>query len=515
MRVRRTPDATALLRLYARLRLHRLQRMDGVATQRKLLLRLVARARSTDFGRAHRFDLVDDVDTFQSSVPLRRYEDFWRDWWEPAFPRLKGVSWPEKIPFFAVSSGTTSGTSKYLPLTKAMIRANNKAGFDLLSFHLHHKPDSRVFGGKSFMLGGSTRLKEEAPGIRSGDLSGIMAAMQSPVLRPLIFPPRRLAAMADWEAKVDAIARAALDVDVRAIAGTPSWLLLQLERIRTLRGPDGPLFPNLSILVHGGIAFGPYRRRFEEVLNDPDVDFREVYPASEGFLAVADRGPEQGMRLNLDHGVFYEFVPVEELDAERPTRHWIANVQPDVNYAVVLSTAAGLWSYVLGDTVRFVETRPPRVLVTGRTSYMMSAFGEHLIAEEVETAVAAAAAEQGADVTDYTLGAVFPVREGDLGHHRLLIEFRSPLADPAAFAAKFDSILIERNDDYRAHREGGFGLGPPQVVPVSAGAFNAWMAASGRLGGQNKVPRILTDRDRFAQLDAFLTGRAQEGGTQR
>ena len=297
--------------------------------------------------------------------------------------------------------------TKYIPCSKEMIAAYSLAGTDMMGFHVRAQPHSRVLGGKSFMLGGSTDLTEEAPGVYSGDLSGIMAANVPVWFRRRMFPPRELALLSDWEEKVARLAEACAGEDIRLIGGTPSWLLIFFDALAEARGvaPNlAALFPNLDILVHGGVDFSPYRRRFTDLLAGGHAELREVYPASEGFIASADRGADggegDGMRLNLSHGLFYEFVPVEELDSASPTRHWIADAEPGVNYALVLSTCAGLWGYVLGDTVELVERDPPRVKVTGRTSYMLSAFGEHLIAAEVEAAVSAAAAEIGASVTD-------------------------------------------------------------------------------------------------------------------
>jgi len=295
------------------------------------------------------------------------------------------------------------------------------------------------------------------------------------------------------------------------LAGVPSWLLILLERARALRG-DGAVnpYPELEMLVHGGVNFEPYRQRFEQLFAGSHAELREVYPASEGFLAAADRGEGEGLRLNLDHGIFYEFVPLEELEAERPTRHWAADLQTGVNYAVVMTTPAGLWSYVLGDTVRFLERDPPRLLVTGRTAYGMSAFGEHLIAEEIERAVAAAAAAIGADVTDYSLGAVHPSGDGEvLGHHRYYLEFAEVPSPEAVerFAATLDERLCALNNDYRDHRSGGVGMGAPEVRVVAPHGFAAWMKARGRLGGQNKVPRIVNDPELFADLERFLQPR--------
>jgi hypothetical protein len=299
-----------------------------------------------------------------------------------------------------------------------------------------------------------------------------------------------------------------LDQDIRVLTGTPSWLLILIDRIlalRARRGDPRPAFPKLELLIHGGVNFAPYLHRFEELLGTSAPDFREVYPASEGFFAAADAGFGAGLRLNLDHGMFFEFVPVEELGRATPTRHWIGNAQPGVNYALAVSTCAGLWSYLVGDTVRLVSRVPARLLITGRTSYSMSAFGEHLIGEEIESAVSTAAARMGADVTDYAMGALFPEPAEPRGRHIYYVEFSQPVARDrlAGFARLLDQELCSRNDDYRAHRSGELAVQTPRVVALMPGSFAAWMRTRGRLGGQHKVPRVIHDRDLLASLDRF------------
>ena len=492
-------DATVLLRAYARYRLGRLGKQDAARTQERTLLSLVRAAQRTDFGAAHEFVQIGAVADFQARVPLRRHEDFWAEYWKDAFPVLIDRTWPGTIPYFAVTSGTTSGVTKYIPCTRSMMRTNTRAAADLLVNHIKNRPQSHVLAGKNFMLGGSTDLVAETRGVRSGDISGIAAAAVPWWARPRYFPPRALAAISDWDEKTERLAALSLTDDIRAVAGTPSWLLLFFDRLAALR-PDSAgrlsaVYPNLELLIHGGVNFAPYRSRFETLLEGGHAELREAYAASEGFIAVADRGDGDGLRLILDNGLFFEFVPIEELDRPRPTRHWIANADIDVNYALVLSSCAGLWSYVLGDTVRLIERAPPRILITGRTSYMLSAFGEHLIGEEIEESVAHAAAAIGAEVSDYCVSARFPESQGERGCHRFMIEFSDTpnVGQIEAFAQALDRALAATNDDYRVHRAQGFGLDPPLVEAFAPGTFAAWMKSRGKLGGQNKVPRIIDD----------------------
>ena len=504
-------DATPLLRVYTRRRAAVLAAQNSIETQRAGLLRLIRRAGNTRFGREHGFDSIRDVSDFQHQVSLRRYEDFWRDYWQPVFPHLGNISWPGRIPYFALTSGTTSGKTKYIPVSPEMSASNRGAVLDLFTWHLEACGDSRLLGGRNFMLGGSTALEELAPGVSAGDLSGIAAREMPLWTRPWSFPPPRLALLADWEDKIDRLAHLSLAEDVRSLSGTPSWVLLFFERLAGLR-PQRPTrigswYPRFELFIHGGVDFAPYRRRFETIFEGSRAEMREVYPASEGFIAVADRGYGEGLRMILDRGLFYEFVPVGEVGAPTPTRHWLATAEPGVDYALVLSSNAGLFGYVLGDTVRLISRQPPRVLVTGRLSCTLTAFGEHLIGEEIEQAIAHAAEEIGTSVTDYMVGPMFPDASEQRGGHRYVVEFAVVPAGAdalARFAAVLDASLSLQNADYRYHRAGDFGMKPPEVVMVPAGSFALWMRARRALGGQHKVPRVSGDGALLQDVETFL-----------
>ena len=502
-------DATPLLRFYARLRQRDLRRRDYEAIQSRQLLQLLRRAAKTRFGREHGFQSIRSVAEYQARVPLRSYEDFWCDYWQPVFPKLSDCTWPGTIHYFALSSGTTAGTTKYIPCSDEMLKSNGKAAADIAVHHAANQPATRLLGGKTFILGGSTDLTEHAPGIWSGDLSGIAAATISRFAKGRYFPGRDLALIKNWEEKIGVLAEASLAEDIRMLSCVPSWFLILFDKLCQLRPEREPrlssFYPNLE-LVHGGVNFAPYRRRFLEIIGSSPVDLREVYPASEGFVAIADRDYGAGLRLVLDHGLFFEFVPLEELPSAKPARHWIANVETGVNYAVVLTTCAGLWSYVLGDTVKFVDRDPPRLLYTGRISYCLSAFGEHLLLEEVEAAVGSAAEAIGTSVVDYSVGPLFPESHGELGGHLYVVEFAAAVPAPAVvqrFAGELDRELCRRNADYDGHRSAGYGLNPPTILPVKPGTFAAWMKSRGKLGGQNKVPRIVNDRELLANLRSF------------
>ena len=506
-------NITPLVRIYGTRRLRKLAAMNAADIQQRQLLGLVARASRTTFGRDHDFKSIRSVTEFQARVPLRRYEDFQERYWGDAFPDLRGVTWPSRVPYLAVTSGTTSGRTKYIPCTNEMISSNTMAGLDLICHHLASRPGSKILGGKSFMLGGSTDFTDEAPGIRSGDLSGIMTANLPWWFRSRSFPSQELASVTDWELKVGRMVRALDGEDIRLIGGTPSWLLIFFDKLAAHRGDSSPdlakYFPNLELMIHGGVDFKPYRARFEALIANTRAELREVYPASEGFIGVADQAPEDGLRLMLDTGLFYEFVPVDELDARQPTRHWAGTVQRGINYALVVSSCAGLWSYVLGDTVELVSRNPLRLKVTGRTSYMMSAFGEHLIADEIEAAVRDGGVAIGSDVRDWSVGAVHASDDDSRGGHLYIVEFAGEVPSEARlahFARTLDAALCATNEDYEAHRSEGFGMTPPQAIALSPGEFAEWMKSRGQLGGQHKVPRIINDAELFDELRGFADG---------
>jgi hypothetical protein len=468
------------------------------------LLHLVRKAAGTHFGRDHGFASIRTVADYQRQVPLRDYEAFWDQYWRPAFPHLTSGTWPGQAPYLALSSGTATGSTKYIPVSAEMLASNRRAAFTSLAWFRAAYPDASLFTGRMLFLGGSTDLTTPAPAFSktlAGDLSGIAAREVPSILRPFTYPPLDLALLTDWQEKLHRLAAQSARFPVTLVSGVPSWLLVLFERLRQLTGREriAEVWPTLRVVVHGGMRFDPYRGLFRRLVGD-GVHFLETYPASEGFVAAED--PRHGLlRLIPDHGVFFEFVPVGELALERPTRHTVADIIPGLRYAVVLTTCAGLWGYVLGDTVCFERRDPPLLRFTGRTRQFLSAFGEHLIGEEVERAVAQAAAVIGADVTDFHVGPIFPDAAGAAGHHRYLVEFAQSPQRVESFAREVDAVLLRINEDYRAHRAGDLTLLSPEVVPIRRGGFADWMRSRGKLGGQHKVPRM----DNTGRLTEELT----------
>ncbi len=320
----------------------------------------------------------------------------------------------------------------------------------MLAFHLGSRPDSRLFHGRLFFLGGSTNLEQPAPGVYQGDLSAIASVELSPLLRPYTFPPVELALESDWDRKLSMLAERSCAEPITLVSGVPSWLLLLFQRILDHSGKKtiAEVWPRLELVVHGGVKFDPYRESFQSILGSTAIGLQETYPCSEGFIAVGD--PDSGcLRLLVDHGLFYEFVPVDELDSPRPIRHWLGTVQTGVNYAIVVSTCAGMWAHVIGDTIRFESLDPPLISLTGRTKFTLSAFGEHLVSEEVEGAIACASKTTGARVRDWHVGPIF---EGSSGYHQYVVEFFKEPLDFEGFRSTLDEDLARRNADYQAHR---------------------------------------------------------------
>lgn len=494
---------SGLARLYANARVKRLGQAHPASKQAAVLKKLVRRAQFTKFGQAHGFEQTSDVQTYQRRVPVREYNEFWADWWQPTYPDLIDQTWPGRIPYFSMTSGTTTGRSKFIPYTPEMKRAATRGFLDLLCFHFTMRPESRVLDGDVLGLTGPTDLDRAAPGVESGAVSAITVGGLPSWIGKRVLPPPELANISNWEEKIRRLAPLSLERDIRILGGSPNWLLIFLQEVarQDTRSSSKLVdwFPNLELIVHGGVNFAPYRQRFASLMEKSHAETREMYSASEGVFAYADRGDGEGMRLHLDGQIFFEFVPIGQLSSANPERHWVANIQQGVDYAIVVSTAAGLWSYVVGDVVRFVDLSPPRLLVVGRVENSLSAFGEHLIEDEIAGSVAAAASQLCITLVDYCVG---PVARTGHNHHLYLVEpstFTDPMAEDK-LAKAIDANLRARNDDYNELRKNNLALGAPEVRLVPPGQFLHWMKTRRGLGGQYKVPRIVSDNALFEDM---------------
>lgn len=486
----------ALFSIWARRRAKTVEALAARAEEEQAgtLAALVETARDTSFGETHGFARIRTHADFARNVPVRRYVEM-LPWLERQLGGERDVTWPGRARWFAKTSGTTAG-DKAIPVTDALVAQNRKAGRDILAFHLRSFPGSRLFEGSLLFLGGSSSMEPAPAGGHVGDLSGIMAAEMPFWLRRKVVPSPLVIAIRDWEMKLDAIARETLGLDLTLLSGMPSWSLLLFERWRALSGGRTPaeLFPGLELFVHGGVRYEPYRETVEAAFGRA-LHRLEVYPASEAFLAVQDDPASPGMLLGLDYGTFYEFIPAAEAGSPSARRLTLAEVSVGETYSLVLSNVAGLWAYEIGDLVRFVSVSPPRVVVAGRTMAFSNCCGENLIVEEVEEAFVEACRATGVGAGEFTVAAL----AGSVadGRPRLQWVVESPDADFPfdAFARAADATLRRRNHDYDTKRTNDVGMLPPLVALVPPGTFHAWMRSRGKLGGQNKVPRLRNDRE--------------------
>ena len=421
-----------------------------------------------------------------------------RPWLDRAATGEGAVSWPGHCRDWVKTSGTTSG-DKLIPVTPEALAAHRKGGWDALLAAARLVGGRSLMGGPMLFLGGCTAQHPLGPVSRVGDLSGLVASRLPLGFRGRYSPGPDCASIADWEARLDAVAALVAAQDIRLLSGMPSWLVILFERIarhceaggRRLRDL-GQLWPGLRALIHGGVAFPPYASVFDEWLGRR-LQRVEVYPSSEGFVAVQTEATG-GLTLMLDYGIFYEFVPVEDLGSAAPRRHTVADVELGRHYAIVLSSPAGLWSYALGDTVRFTARDPLRLQITGRTRHYVNAFGENVIVEEVERAVVRACRRTEAEVVEFTVAPRLPTAGEPRGGHEWLVEFRVPPTEPEDFVRILDEALAALNTDYRTKRAGSVGMVAPRMTVLPAGTFYRWMRRSGRLGDQHKVPRVTNDR---------------------
>ena len=466
-------------------------RKNAVALQQQTFLKLIDQAKGTAFGKDHGFDAIRTYDDFKKQIPVRDYEEL-----RPYIDRITNgepdVLWPGKPAYLAKTSGTTSGV-KYIPLSKESMPEHIKAARNALLNYIHETGKSDFVDGKLIFLQGSPVLSEKA-GVSTGRLSGIVAHHVPAYLQKNRLPTYETNCIEDWEQKVDAIVEETISQDMRLISGIPPWCQMYFDRLSAKA--DGKkikdIFPNFKLFVYGGVNYEPYRARIEESIGFA-IDSIETYPASEGFIAFQDSQKDKSLLLLCDAGMFYEFIPAEEFFNDNPARISLADVELNKNYALILNTNAGLWGYSLGDTIKFVSKDPYRILVTGRIKHYISAFGEHVIGEEVEQALMGVAKVEGVDVVEFTVAPQVNPPAGELPYHEWFIEFGTEPADLQAFAQKVDKALQQKNIYYFDLIEGNI-LQPLVIKSLKKDTFINYMRAQGKLGGQNKVPRLSNDR---------------------
>ena len=459
-------------------------------TQDKWLSHLVLRARNTQFGKEHLFFSIKSHADFVKRVPIRDYEEL-RSYMDKVVQGEPNVLWPGKPLYLAKTSGTTSG-AKFIPLTKDSIPFHIKGARNAILFYIQETKKAKVVDGKMIFLQGSPIL-EEKNGVKFGRLSGIVAHYVPKYLQKNRLPSWETNCIEDWETKVEAIVEETVERDMRLISGIPSWIQMYFERLVAKTGkPVGELFKNFDLFIYGGVNYEPYRAKFEQMIGR-SVDSIELFPASEGFFAFQDKQKEKGMLLLLDAGIFYEFVKADEFFGDNPKRYTIGEVELGVNYALIVSTNAGLWAYNIGDTVMFTSLKPYRVIVTGRIKHYISAFGEHVIAKEVETALQEATEKTKALVSEFTVAPQINPKEG-LPYHEWLVEFEKKPDDIQQFAQIIDQSMRKQNVYYDDLISGNI-LRQVVITPIKKGGFQTYMKSKGKLGGQNKLPRLKNDRE--------------------
>lgn len=463
--------------------------------QLALLKKMLSLAANTVYGRQHGFGDITSYEDFRSKVPVNTYEEL-----KGYIDRMRhgepDVLWRGKVKWYAKSSGTTNDKSKFIPVSKQGLKDTHYAGGShVVTYYLHNNPQSRLFDGKALILGGSHEQNYDVKESLVGDLSAILIENISPLVNLVRVPKKSTALLSDFEIKRDKIAREAENQNVTNISGVPSWMLSVLTRLQEITGQTdiSRIWPNLEVFFHGGVAFTPYRDRYREIISSAGMHYMETYNASEGFFGVQNDPADLSMLLLTNLGVFYEFIPLEDVGKPNPTAVPLWEVEPGRNYAMIISTTSGLWRYQIGDTVKFTSLNPYKFFISGRTKSFINAFGEELIVDNAEKGLAAACAETGAEVAEYTAAPIFMDAKGKCSH-QWVIDFRKEPADLNHFSTTLDHALQKINSDYEAKRYKDITLQPLQIVKAPHGIFDLWLKNKGKLGGQHKVPRLCNDR---------------------
>jgi hypothetical protein len=463
-------------------------------SQREVLQDLVTSAQYTEFGKKYNFSKLFSIKSFKKAVPLQEYDDL-----KPYIMRImngeQNILWNTPIYWFAKSSGTTSDKSKFIPVSDESLQdCHYKAAKDVLTLYYAFNPDSDLLTGKGLVIGGSHNIHQLNEEVQYGDLSAVLL-QNTPFWTSWIKTPElSIALMDEWEEKIEKLAESTIKENVTSISGVPTWTLVLFKRILELTGKDNmaQVWPSLELYMHGGVSFKPYREQFNRLIGKK-INYLEMYNASEGFIAAHEIPGDDGMLLFVDHGIFFEFMPVAEYGKSHPQTIGLREVELDKNYAPVISTNGGLWRYLLGDTIRFTSLKPYKIVVSGRLKHYINAFGEELIVDNTDRAISIACEKTGAIVNDYTAAPIF-FSDDSNGAHEWLIEFEKDPAHLDSFTKELDAALQSINSDYEAKRYKNIALRMPVMKVMKKGSFNNWLKSRGKLGGQHKVPRLSNDR---------------------
>jgi len=475
--------------------------LNPIDTQKQVFNNLIGSAQFTEYGKKYHFDKIDNIVDFKKNVPINDYDTL-----KPYIQRIRegsqNVLWPSPITWFAKSSGTTSDKSKFIPVSKESLDDNHyKASKDVLTLYMRSFPQSGMLSGKCLVMGGSHQINQLNADSFFGDLSAVMLQNMPWFGQMGRTPDLSIALMDEWEAKIEKIAHSTIEENVTYIAGVPTWTIVLIKRIFELTGTNNLLdvWPNLELYIHGGVSFRPYRKQFEQYIPSPGMHYLETYNASEGFFAAQDHIGADGMLLFINHGIYYEFMPMEEYGKEHPETLTLKEVELNKNYALVINTNGGLWRYLVGDTIQFTSLAPYRIKITGRLKHFINAFGEEVIVDNTDHAIEQACAETGAIVNDYSAAPVYMTGQSN-GAHEWIIEFEKLPCPLNIFVEKLDKALQSVNSDYEAKRHKNIALRMPIVHIMPKDGFNKWLKDKGKLGGQHKVPRLSNERKYLEEM---------------
>lgn len=473
----------------------------GKEIQQNQLKNLLETAKNTEIGQKYHFGSISEYKTFSEQVPLITYEEL-----KPYVERLqkgeKNLIWPSPIKWFAKSSGTTNDKSKFIPVSKEALKdCHYRGGKDCVALYLQMNPESRFLTGKGLILGGSHNVSALSDHCYCGDLSAVLIQNISPLINLIRTPSKKIALMSEWESKLEAISNATINAHITNLSGVPSWFLVLIKLILNKTGKQylTEVWPDLEVFFHGGISFDSYRSQYKELIPSEKMHYVETYNASEGFFAVQNELSDPGMLLMIDLGIFFEFIPLEEINHEHPLTLPIWEVEKGKNYALVITTNSGLWRYQTGDTVKVTSVSPLKIVISGRTKHFINAFGEELMVDNAEKGLSRTCEETGAIVSNYTAAPVF-MSDKTKGRHQWLIEFEKRPESIEEFADRLDKTLQELNSDYEAKRYKGIALSPLEIIPARKDLFHDWLKKKGKLGGQHKVPRLSNHRKYIDEL---------------
>ncbi len=491
----------SILSLFTQKRLVQIEHFKNnpVKVQRDTLQELLAKAATTEYGRKYRFNTILTAEQYRERLPVIHYEEISND----IHRMMEGennILWPEEVKWFAKSSGTTNAKSKFIPVSPTILEESHfRGGKDVIAIFNKLNHEAQVFSGKTLALGGSSEVSRSNNNCQFGDLSAILISNTPFWANMMKTPDSSIMLMSNWEEKIEKICETTVKEDVRCLAGVPSWFLTVINKILEKTGKENlhEVWPNLELFIHGGISFTPYREQYKRLLPHPKMKYMETYNASEGFFGLQDDPTDPSMLLMLDYGTYYEFMPVSEMGKQHPKTLLLEEVEPGINYAMIITTSGGLWRYMIGDTISFTSTKPYKFRITGRTKLFINAFGEELIIDNATKALKRACEQTAANVFEFTAAPVF-MDEGRKGAHEWLIEFDTPPDNPENFADILDRELQKLNSDYEAKRL--LSLERLKLHIARPGLFNDWLKEKGKLGGQHKVPRLWNDRTHIDEL---------------